>query len=105
LLRLLGLPDDLMGEWPVSSLPSIRRRILKALNKEDERKLFLREPEIIPGGQVVDVVHEGNVAHIQRMGPTVIEHGTTDASIVQRLQQLDELLDYSIDNDFMVSFG
>lgn len=78
-MRMIGLPVDCCGTIKVSEIPAVARGIMRAKNISSMRFSYTSDP------------HE----EIGAAGCHVLHFGTTDASILRRLNQLDALLAYA----------
>jgi len=99
-LDLLGFS----GIYGSTDGATLRQRILKARNID--RSELVEAPYSEPGGHAgVQVTHEGNVAHMQRMGAATISFGNTDEQTLRRLAQLEELAIWAADHDLEITWG
>lgn len=90
-LRVLGYgqEDDLYGSWEGDALATVISRCLRALNSEAQRVVAVREAYHLSGGHAgTRVVHEGNVARIERMGPETHCMGYSDERVRGRVAEL-----------------
>lgn len=90
-LRVLGYgqEDDLCGSWEGEALDTVIRRCLRALNSEAARAVAVREAYSLPGGHAGKrVVHEGNVARVERLGAGYHCCGYSDERVRERVAEL-----------------
>ena len=104
ILGLLGFTyedGDMYGHCDGGEL---RQRIFRARNSD--RSAALRDYKYLPGGHAgVQVVHAGNVSHVQRMGAATIMCGNTDERTLARLDVLEVLATWAQENGYQISWG
>lgn len=93
LCRLLGL-EQICGHVDAVNFPKVRQAILRARNSARSRSTHTFEGYELPGGHagVRTFEDEDGCTRIQRMGARVISGGIDDASLLRRLDLLEELL-------------
>lgn len=102
ILSLLGFVPECGGE--VADLADLRRRIMRARNAD--RSYLVVEPSETPGGDAgVQIIEDGNVLRIQRMGARTISFGNTDEQTLRRLEALDRLAAWAQINHLQVTWG
>lgn len=88
-LQAIGMPSDYDGCWEGASLDSAIQGCLRALNSEARRSVATRDAYSLPGGHAgVRVIHEGNVARVERMGAPVIGCGYSDERVQMRVREI-----------------
>lgn len=88
-LRAIGFEPDYGGVWEDETLDSAIEGCLKALNSESRRSVATRESFHLPGGHAgVHVVHDGNVARVERMGAETHVCAYTDETVRMRVRQI-----------------
>lgn len=91
-LVAIGFEVDYCGTLEGASLDAAIAGCLKALNSASRRAVAVREPEHRPGGHAgVRVVHEGNVARVERMGAESYVGGYSDGQVEHRVGVLLDL--------------
>jgi len=89
LLEVVGLPVREYGKIAADDVPSVLRRVLRALNV-DARRAPLDEPPRDERGE---------------SGCRIVSFGTSDVDTIRRLTALQALLVYAADHHFSVSWG
>lgn len=101
LLALLGLPAASMGDVPAEQVPDVLRRILRALNVDEDRAHLVEDGYDGPAHEPRVVTDEDGLPRIST-GCHVISGGNTDEQTVRRLLQLQKLFTYAADRGFSV---
>jgi len=89
ILRAIGVNPVDYGSWEGETLDHAIKGCLIALNSESRRAVATRESSILPGGHAgVQVVHDGNVARMERMGAEARIGGYTDERVRVRVSDI-----------------
>jgi len=87
--RAIGFTPQYDGCWEGETLDQAIKGCLRALNSDSKRAVAVREAHHIPGGYGgVRVVHEGNVARVERLGAAYVVGGYSDERVTERVREL-----------------